>query len=150
MQYRSASIHTVSWFQTITCVSTDHFPGWRCIRHIRFIVGFLAGITGSCWRRRECYKISYDLWVFPLTLDLELTLIYFKDWNIWKIWSGLPEVWDLNFKTATSMQYPLRPGRISPSWSCYHLLTSTLEFVESTWYLYRVRVIFESHSACAQ
>ncbi|CAL1702197.1 unnamed protein product [Somion occarium] len=41
-------------------------------------------------------------------------------WNIWKLFSGLPEVWDLNFKQATSTQYPLRP-----------------EFVESTWYLYR-------------
>ena len=30
-------------------------------------------------------------------------------------------VWDMNYKVATSFQYPLRP-----------------EFVESTWYLYRV------------
>jgi len=41
-------------------------------------------------------------------------------WNIWKAHSGLPEVWDMNFRQATSLQYPLRP-----------------EFVESTWYLYR-------------
>lgn len=60
-------------------------------------------------------------------------------WNIWKKFGGLPEgwlqcseeaclthsatVWDMNFRVATSFQYPLRP-----------------EFVESTWYLYRVRV----------
>ncbi|CCM05644.1 uncharacterized protein FIBRA_07874 [Fibroporia radiculosa] len=41
-------------------------------------------------------------------------------WNIWRKHSGLPEVWDMNFRQATSLQYPLRP-----------------EFVESTWYLYR-------------
>ncbi|KAL0949741.1 hypothetical protein HGRIS_009781 [Hohenbuehelia grisea] len=41
-------------------------------------------------------------------------------WNVWRRHSGLPEVWDVNFKTTTSFQYPLRP-----------------EFIESTWYLYR-------------
>ncbi|KAI0079675.1 alpha mannosidase-like protein [Panus rudis PR-1116 ss-1] len=41
-------------------------------------------------------------------------------WNLWKRFSGLPEIWDMNFRQATSLQYPLRP-----------------EFVESTWYLYR-------------
>lgn len=41
-------------------------------------------------------------------------------WNIWRKYSGLPEVYDTNFKTATSLHYPLRP-----------------EFIESTWYLYR-------------
>ncbi|EPS95376.1 hypothetical protein FOMPIDRAFT_146232 [Fomitopsis schrenkii] len=41
-------------------------------------------------------------------------------WNLWRIHSGLPEVWDMGFRQATSLQYPLRP-----------------EFVESTWYLYR-------------
>ncbi|OSX60455.1 glycoside hydrolase family 47 protein [Postia placenta MAD-698-R-SB12] len=41
-------------------------------------------------------------------------------WNIWRGHSGLPEIWDMNFRQGTSMQYPLRP-----------------EFVESTWYLYR-------------
>ncbi|KAI9001169.1 alpha-mannosidase [Trametes punicea] len=44
-------------------------------------------------------------------------LIY---WNIWRSFAGLPEVWDMNYRQATSFQYPLRP-----------------EFVESTWYLYR-------------
>uniref|UniRef100_A0A0W0FCH3 alpha-1,2-Mannosidase n=1 Tax=Moniliophthora roreri TaxID=221103 RepID=A0A0W0FCH3_MONRR len=43
-----------------------------------------------------------------------------KDYNIWKRHSGLPEVYDTNFRQATSFQYPLRP-----------------EFIESTWYLYR-------------
>ncbi|TFK86836.1 glycoside hydrolase family 47 protein [Polyporus arcularius HHB13444] len=41
-------------------------------------------------------------------------------WNLWRGFAGLPEMWDMNFRTATSLQYPLRP-----------------EFVESTWYLYR-------------
>ncbi|ETW84376.1 glycoside hydrolase family 47 protein [Heterobasidion irregulare TC 32-1] len=41
-------------------------------------------------------------------------------WQLWRKHSGLPEVWDMNYKTATSFQFPLRP-----------------EFVESTWYLYR-------------
>ncbi|KAL1668072.1 glycoside hydrolase family 47 protein [Schizophyllum commune] len=40
--------------------------------------------------------------------------------DIWKLYSGIPEVYDTSFKAATSFQYPLRP-----------------EFVESTWYLYR-------------
>ncbi|KAI0637778.1 alpha-mannosidase [Trametes polyzona] len=41
-------------------------------------------------------------------------------YNIWRGFSGLPEVWDMNYRQATSFQYPLRP-----------------EFIESTWYLYR-------------
>ncbi|KAI0649989.1 alpha-mannosidase [Trametes meyenii] len=42
-------------------------------------------------------------------------LIYF---NIWRGFAGLPEIWDMNYRQATSFQYPL-------------------QFVESTWYLYR-------------
>ncbi|RDB22490.1 ER degradation-enhancing alpha-mannosidase-like protein 1 [Hypsizygus marmoreus] len=48
---------------------------------------------------------------------IRLHLMYY---NIWREHSGLPEVFDTNFKRATSYQYPLRP-----------------EFIESTWYLYR-------------
>ncbi|KAG5644060.1 hypothetical protein DXG03_009150 [Asterophora parasitica] len=48
---------------------------------------------------------------------IRLHLIY---WNLWREHSGLPEVYDTNYKKATSHQYPLRP-----------------EFIESTWYLYR-------------
>ncbi|KAK7049598.1 hypothetical protein VNI00_005629 [Paramarasmius palmivorus] len=48
---------------------------------------------------------------------IKLHMLYY---NIWKRHSGLPEVYDTNFRTATSFQYPLRP-----------------EFIESTWYLYR-------------
>ena len=48
-------------------------------------------------------------------------IIYeYADTDIWKLYSGIPEVYDTSFKVATSFQYPLRP-----------------EFVESTWYLYR-------------
>ncbi|PPQ64702.1 hypothetical protein CVT24_008329 [Panaeolus cyanescens] len=48
---------------------------------------------------------------------IKLHMLYY---NLWKQHSGLPEVYDTNFKQATSFQYPLRP-----------------EFIESTWYLYR-------------
>ncbi|KAI0269283.1 alpha-mannosidase [Gloeopeniophorella convolvens] len=41
-------------------------------------------------------------------------------WQLWKRHAGIPEVWDMSYKQATSSQYPLRP-----------------EFIESTWYLYR-------------
>ena len=64
------------------------------------------------------------------------------DWQLWRKHSGLPEVWDMNFKTATSFQFPLRPGRPH---SLFLVGTPQLmkaafeEFVESTWYLYRVR-----------
>jgi len=51
------------------------------------------------------------------------------DWNIWKRHSGMPEVWDVNFMQATSFHYPLRP-----------------EFIESTWYLYRVSAYQGRHS----
>ncbi|KAJ8086520.1 hypothetical protein PM082_005343 [Marasmius tenuissimus] len=48
---------------------------------------------------------------------VKLHMLY---WNLWRKHSGLPEVYDTNFKQATSHGYPLRP-----------------EFIESTWYLYR-------------
>ncbi|VDB97534.1 unnamed protein product [Peniophora sp. CBMAI 1063] len=41
-------------------------------------------------------------------------------WNLWQKYSGIPEIYDMNYKTATALAFPLRP-----------------EFVESTWYLYR-------------
>ncbi|KAI9510474.1 alpha-mannosidase [Russula earlei] len=41
-------------------------------------------------------------------------------WQLWKRHAGIPEVWDMSYRQATSLQYPLRP-----------------EFIESTWYLYR-------------
>ncbi|TFK28812.1 alpha mannosidase-like protein [Coprinopsis marcescibilis] len=48
---------------------------------------------------------------------IKLHMLYY---NLWKQHAGLPEVYDTNFRVATSHQYPLRP-----------------EFIESTWYLYR-------------
>ncbi|KAJ7638737.1 glycoside hydrolase family 47 protein [Roridomyces roridus] len=48
---------------------------------------------------------------------VKLHMLYY---NIWRKHSGLPEVYDMGAKVATSTQYPLRP-----------------EFIESTWYLYR-------------
>lgn len=35
------------------------------------------------------------------------------DYNLWRKHSGLPEVYDANFKQATSHAYPLRPGSSS-------------------------------------
>ncbi|KAH6914987.1 alpha mannosidase-like protein [Coprinopsis sp. MPI-PUGE-AT-0042] len=53
--------------------------------------------------------------------DLEAAIkLHMLYWNMWKHHSGLPEVYDTNYRVATSHQYPLRP-----------------EFIESTWYLYR-------------
>ncbi|KAJ7591143.1 alpha mannosidase-like protein [Mycena floridula] len=46
--------------------------------------------------------------------------LHFMYYNLWRKHSGLPEVYDTNYRVATSHQYPLRP-----------------EFIESTWYLYR-------------
>lgn len=47
----------------------------------------------------------------------------------------------MNFREATSFQYPLRPGRknllTSPFSEIAHS-SAPIEFVESTWYLYRV------------
>ncbi|KAF7301339.1 alpha-1,2-Mannosidase [Mycena indigotica] len=48
---------------------------------------------------------------------IKLHLLYY---NLWRKHSGLPEVYDTNYKVATAHQYPLRP-----------------EFIESSWYLYR-------------
>ncbi|KAF8165423.1 alpha mannosidase-like protein [Crassisporium funariophilum] len=55
-----------------------------------------------------------------IKLHLICNNIIIIDYNLWKQHSGLPEVYDTNYKQATSHQYPLRP-----------------EFIESTWYLYR-------------
>lgn len=51
----------------------------------------------------------------------------------------MPEVWDMNFRQATSLQFPLRPGQLQV-WilACVVSVNACPEFVESTWYLYRV------------
>ncbi|KAF8211194.1 alpha mannosidase-like protein [Mycena galopus ATCC 62051] len=48
---------------------------------------------------------------------IKLHMMYY---NLWRKYSGLPEVYDTNAGVATSHHYPLRP-----------------ELIESTWYLYR-------------
>lgn len=66
----------------------------------------------------------------------------FADYNLWRTHSGLPEVYDTHFQQATSHQYPLRPG-VSLSLNVYNSILPFIrwqEFIESTWYLYRVRV----------
>jgi len=68
-----------------------------------------------------------------------------EDYNLWKQHSGLPEVYDTNYKIATSHQYPLRPGMPLSS-ALSQLLIDLTEFIESTWYLYRVCVFFNSLS----
>jgi mannosidase alpha-like ER degradation enhancer 1 len=60
-------------------------------------------------------------------------------WQLWKRYGGLPEVWDMNYQQATSMQYPLRPGE--PAACVFVSMRETddrTELMESTWYLYRV------------
>jgi mannosidase alpha-like ER degradation enhancer 1 len=42
-------------------------------------------------------------------------------WNLWQQYSGLPEVWDINYKTATSNAFPLRPGACIVSVRDIHL-----------------------------
>jgi mannosidase alpha-like ER degradation enhancer 1 len=78
------------------------------------------------------------MFCLPWLYDL-FTLI---DWNLWRRHSGLPEVWDINYRVGTSFQYPLRPGNsfynyIRTSQKCIDRWSP--EFIESTWYLYRVR-----------
>jgi ER degradation enhancer, mannosidase alpha-like 1 len=47
-------------------------------------------------------------------------------------------VYDTNHRRATSYQYPLRPGKMC-CWHCEACLNIVfIEFIESTWYLYRV------------
>ena len=63
---------------------------------------------------------------------------YPLDWNIWKRNSGLPEVWDINFMQPAAQQYPLRPGLIIFERCRIDFDFFYPEFVESTYYLYRV------------
>ena len=45
----------------------------------------------------------------------------------------------MSYKQATSLQYPLRPGKPLRRASCIlRKLKEKIEFIESTWYLYRV------------
>jgi len=37
-------------------------------------------------------------------------ILFAAVWNLWKKFSGMPEVFDTAFLQATSWQYPLRPG----------------------------------------
>ena len=62
------------------------------------------------------------------------------DYNLWRIHAGLPEVYDTHYRQATSFQYPLRPGKWRRNGWWYIYLFQPIEFIESTWYLYRVRL----------
>lgn len=78
--------------------------------------------VGTCKMRLSLtWRVNISLY----SLDLLNYFCFATDWNIWRRNSGLPEMWDPQFLQATSFQYPLRP-----------------EFVESTWYLYRVGTSF--------
>ena len=57
-------------------------------------------------------------------MQLSLDLI---DWNLWRRYHGIPELFDVMTKTVRIGGYPLRP-----------------EFIESTYFLYRVRIILAS------
>lgn len=71
------------------------------------------------------FGLVYRFWVATSRMRLKLTLCvivhysvpcipglmpFAADWNLWKKFSGLPEVFDTAFLQATSWQYPLRPG----------------------------------------
>lgn len=46
----------------------------------------------------------------------------------------------MSYSQATSLRYPLRPGKLSAMRYCGSSnFDKKTEFVESTWYLYRVR-----------
>jgi hypothetical protein len=60
-----------------------------------------------------------------LLCDVAVVLSGVADWNLWRRHSGLPEVWDINFRQATSHQYPLRPGESV----CPRLFRSTILFL---------------------
>lgn len=46
---------------------------------------------------------------FPVPYITNL-MTFASDWNLWKKFSGMPEVFDTAFLQVTSWQYPLRPG----------------------------------------
>jgi len=73
----------------------------------------------------------------PLAPPISNLIPFAADWNLWKKFSGLPEVFDTAFLQATSWHYPLRPG-MSFEFGLDPKLTHDQEFIESTWYLYRV------------
>ena len=139
-QYRSASIHTVSLLHVLLIPAYVDYTskGDAAYGTLDSLSAFwpglqvLAGDVENAIKSHMICKCFHSSPCFQ-----KLTQNHFQDWNIWKVWSGLPEVWDLNFKTATSLQYPLRPGNSFLSRLFTRVLTSLAEFVESTWYLYR-------------
>ncbi|KAI0002957.1 alpha-mannosidase [Russula compacta] len=59
-------------------------------------------------------------------------------WQLWKRHAGIPEVWDMSYRQATSLQYPLRPGKSAAiRFMRFQEIDTKTEFIESTWYLYR-------------
>ena len=77
--------------------------------------------------------------------SLFVHLITKLDYNVWRQHSGLPEMYDASYKVATSNHYGLRPGKyFSPIGNLDYSLIALAEFIESTWYLYRVRLFLHS------
>ena len=45
----------------------------------------------------------------------------------------------MSYRQATSLQYPLRPGKsVAIRYMRFQEIDTKTEFIESTWYLYRV------------
>jgi mannosidase alpha-like ER degradation enhancer 1 len=72
-------------------------------------------------------------------VDSSLNCSLPSDWQLWKRHAGIPEVWDMSYKRATSLQYPVRPGEFAAvRFMDFQDIDRQPEFIESTWYLYRV------------
>lgn len=64
----------------------------------------LAGDVQSAIRLHMICKCQSSCFVY-------LSWCFHADYNLWREHSGLPEVYDTNYRRATSHQYPLRPGK---------------------------------------
>ncbi|KAI0786390.1 alpha-mannosidase [Abortiporus biennis] len=87
------------------------------MRYSRAVDGFWGDAAYSTVDSLSAFWPGLQVLAGDIENAVKSHLIY---WNLWQKFSGLPEMWDMNFKQAVATQYPLRP-----------------EFIESTWYLYR-------------
>ena len=88
----------------------------------RLVVGFLAWTSSTSRGCAKCYQVAFNLSVFLTSPDCFAHALL-PDYNLWREHSGLPEVYDTNYKRATSHQYPLRPGKFR----CLHSKSATAD-----------------------